>query len=50
MLLKYEPLFDGSLGNWKTDLVHLQLRKCNFIYLPNQYAKVKNAVKGEEEV
>jgi Reverse transcriptase (RNA-dependent DNA polymerase) len=27
LLLKYEPLFDGSLGNWKTDPVHLHLKK-----------------------
>ena len=26
LLLKYEPLFDGSLGNWKTDPVDLQLK------------------------
>ena len=26
MLLKYEPLVDGSLGNWKTDPVHLHLK------------------------
>ena len=26
LLLKYEPLFDGSLGDWKTDPVDLQLK------------------------
>jgi uncharacterized phage-associated protein len=27
LLLKHKPLFDGSLGNWKTDPIHLQLKR-----------------------